>query len=203
MQEDLPEQESSRQITHAHKIFNKSNGNKTLPISDKISQADQHAKALQKSSKLKNKFRQSTAWQTFQTNLDNFYYLLKDERVLFFYLLHSLSRTSQLKIQKLCHNPTKTTKYPQLSRQLTTSRCNHNMVHALTTYPTHPKFSKAIILKLSQKTTPQVKRPVVIALHVRVNKKHVCNKALKASNPAPSQITKPHPLIQQHKAKNK
>ena len=134
--------------------FKKSNRNKTLSISDKISQADQHAKALQKLSKLKNKFRQSAVRQTFQTNLDNFYYLLKDERVLFFYLLHSLSRTSRLKIQKLCHNPTKTTKCPQLSRQLMTSRCNRNTVHALTTYPTDPKFSKAIILKLSQKTTP-------------------------------------------------
>ena len=143
--------------------FNKSNGNKTLSISDKISQADQHTKALQKSSKLKNKFRQLAVRQTFQTNLDNFYYLLKDEHVLFFYLLHSLSSTSRLKIQKLCHNPTKTTKCPQLSRQLTTSQCNCNTVHALTTYPTHPKFSKAIILKLSQKTTPQVKRPVCLS----------------------------------------
>ena len=35
LQEDLPEQKSSRQITRAHKIFNKSNGNKTLSISDK------------------------------------------------------------------------------------------------------------------------------------------------------------------------
>ena len=57
-----------------------------------------------------------------------------------------------------------------------TSRCNCNMVHALTTYPTHPKFSKAIILQLSQKTTPQVKRPVVVAVHVHVNKIHVRNK---------------------------
>ena len=53
LQEDLLEQESSRQITRAHKNLNKSNGNQTLSISDKISQADQHAKALQKSSKLK------------------------------------------------------------------------------------------------------------------------------------------------------
>ena len=80
--QDLPEQESLRQITCAHKNLNKSNGNKTLSISDKISQADQHTKALQKSSKLKNKFRQSAVQQRFQTNLDNFYYLLKDERVL-------------------------------------------------------------------------------------------------------------------------
>ena len=139
------------------KFLTKATKTKHFQFQTKISQADQHAKALQKSSKLKNKFRQSAVQQTFQTNLDNFYYLLKDERVLFFYLLHSLRRTSWLKIQKLCHNPTKTTKYPQLSRQLTTSRWNHNTVHALTTYPTHPKFSKAIILKLSQKTTPQVK----------------------------------------------
>ena len=176
LQEDLPEQESSRQITHAHKILTKATETKHFQFQTKISQADQHTKALQKSSKLKNKFRQSAVRQTFQTNLDNFYYLLKDEHVLFFYLLHSLSRTSQLKIQKLCHNPTKTIKCPQLSRQLTTSWCNRNTVHALTTYPTHPKFSKAIILKLSQKTAPQVKRPVIVAIHMRVNKIHVRNK---------------------------
>ena len=82
LQEDLLEQKSLRQITRAHKNFNKSNGNKIPSISDKTGQADQHAKALQKSSKLNNKFRQSAVWQTFETDLDNFYYLLKDERVL-------------------------------------------------------------------------------------------------------------------------
>ena len=116
LQEDLPEQESSRQITRAHKILTKQQKHKIPLVSDKISQADQHAKALQKSSKFKNKFRQSAVRQTFQTDLDNFYYLLKDERVLFFYLLHSLSCTSRLKIQKLCHNPTKSTRRPQLSK---------------------------------------------------------------------------------------
>ena len=60
-----------------------------------------------------------------------------------------------------------------------TSRCNRNMVHALTTYPTHPKFGKAVTCRLSQKTTPQVIRPVVVAVHVRVNKIHVRNKKKK------------------------
>ena len=41
LQEDLPEQESSRQITRAHKNFKKSNGNRIPSISDKTSQADQ------------------------------------------------------------------------------------------------------------------------------------------------------------------
>ena len=52
------------------------------------------------------------------------------------------------------------------------------MVHALTIYPTHPKFGKIITHKLSQKkkTTPQVRRPVIVAVHVRVNKIHVRNK---------------------------
>ena len=50
------------------------------------------------------------------------------------------------------------------------------MVHALTTYPTHPKFGKAIIRRLSQKTTPQVRQPVIVAVHIRVNKIHVRNK---------------------------
>ena len=80
-----------------------------------------------------------------------------------------------------------------------TSRCNRNTVHALTTNPTHPKFGKAIICRLSQKITPQVRRPVIVAIHVRVNKIHVCNKYLTTSNPAPCQITKPHPPIQQYK----
>ena len=49
------------------------------------------------------------------------------------------------------------------------------MVHALTTHPTNSKFGRTIILKLSQKTTPQVRRPVVVAVHVRANKIHVRN----------------------------
>ena len=56
-----------------------------------------------------------------------------------------------------------------------TSQCNCNTVHALTMYPTHPKFVKTIIQRLNQKTTPQVRRPVFVALHVCVNKIHVCN----------------------------
>ena len=50
------------------------------------------------------------------------------------------------------------------------------MVHALTIYPTHPKFGKVITRRLSQKITPQVKRPVVVAVHMHVNKIHVRNK---------------------------
>ena len=73
------------------------------------------------------------------------------------------------------------------------------MVHASTIYPTHPKFGKVITHKLSQKTTPQVRRPVIVAVHVRVNKIHVRNKKLTTSNLTFSQITKPHPSIQQYK----
>ena len=50
------------------------------------------------------------------------------------------------------------------------------MVHALTTYPTHLKFDKVVTRGLSEKTTPQVRQPVVVAVHVRVNKIHVRNK---------------------------
>ena len=56
---------------------------------------------------------------------------------------------------------------------LTTSRRNRNMLHALTTYPTNPKFGTVITNKLSQKATPQVRRPVVITVPVHVNKIHV------------------------------
>ena len=49
------------------------------------------------------------------------------------------------------------------------------MAHALTTYPTHPKFGTVITNKLSQKTTPQVRRPVAVVIPVRVNKIHVRN----------------------------
>ena len=59
--------------------------------------------------------------------------------------------------QKLCHNPTKASKCPRPSKQLMTSRRNRNMIHALTTYPTHPKFGTAITNNLNQKTTPQVR----------------------------------------------
>ena len=38
------------------------------------------------------------------------------------------------------------------------------MVHALTTYPTHRKFSTAITNRLCQKITPQVRRPVIVAV---------------------------------------
>ena len=76
------------------------------------------------------------------------------------------------------------------------------MVHALTTHPTNPKFGKAIILKLSQKTTPQVTRPVVVAVHIRANKIHVRNKKLTTNNPASSQIVRPHPAIKRPKTSN-
>ena len=49
------------------------------------------------------------------------------------------------------------------------------MVHALTICPTQPKFGKVITRELSQKTTPQVRRPVVVPIHVRINKIHVRN----------------------------
>ena len=52
---------------------------------------------------------------------------------------------------------------------------------------------------LSQKASPQVRQPVVVAIHVCVNKIHVRNKQLTTNNPASSQITRPHPSIQQHK----
>ena len=64
-----------------------------------------------------------------------------------------------------------------------TSLCNRNTVHALTTHPTNPKFGKAIMLKLSQKiTTPQVTRPVIVAIHICANKIHVCNKKKKLNH---------------------
>ena len=50
------------------------------------------------------------------------------------------------------------------------------MVHTLTTYPTNPQFGKVVTCRLSQKTTPQVIQPVIVAVHVRVNKIHVHNK---------------------------
>ena len=80
-----------------------------------------------------------------------------------------------------------------------TSQRNRNTVHALTIYPTHPKFGTVITNSLSQKTTSQVRRPVVVVIHVRVNKIHVRNKYWTTNNPASSQITKPHPSTQQHK----
>ena len=57
-----------------------------------------------------------------------------------------------------------------------TNRCNRKTVHALTTYPTNPKFGKVVTCRLSQKITPQVIRPVIVAVHVHVNKIHVRNK---------------------------
>ena len=80
-----------------------------------------------------------------------------------------------------------------------TSWCNLNTVHAPTRYPTHPKFGKPVIHRLSQNTTPQVRRPVIVAVHVPVNEIHVCSKRLTSNNPAFSQMTKPHLPIQQYK----
>ena len=80
-----------------------------------------------------------------------------------------------------------------------TSQCNHNRVHALTTYSTHPKFGTVITNKLSQKATPKVRRPVIIAVHIHVNKIHVSNKQLTTNNSASDQIIRPHPSIQQQK----
>ena len=50
------------------------------------------------------------------------------------------------------------------------------MVHALTIHPTHPKFGTAITNNLNQKTTPQVRRPVIVVVHIHENKIHVHNK---------------------------
>ena len=50
------------------------------------------------------------------------------------------------------------------------------MVHALTIYPTHPKFGTAITNNLNQKTTPQARGPVVVVVHIHKNKIHVHNK---------------------------
>ena len=113
LQEDLSEQESSRQITLAHKIIKitKSSWNRRHLISDKISQADQHAKALQKSSKLKTSSGSRLYGKHFKQIWTTSTIFLKDERVLSS-ILHSLSCTSQLKIQKLCHHPTKAIKMP-------------------------------------------------------------------------------------------
>ena len=65
-----------------------------------------------------------------------------------------------------------------------TSQCNRKTLHALTTYPTHSKFGKAVTRRLSQKTTPKVIRPVIVAVHVRVNKIHVRKIIPKASQTA-------------------
>ena len=63
LQEDLPEQKARDKLLMLTKILTKAMETKYLQISDKTGQADQHAKALQKSSKLKkNKFRQSAVW---------------------------------------------------------------------------------------------------------------------------------------------
>ena len=55
---------------------------KDLLISGKISQANQHAKALQKLSKLKNKFRQSAVRQHFKQTWTTSTVSSKDEHVL-------------------------------------------------------------------------------------------------------------------------
>ena len=84
LQEDHSEQGSLRQITLAHKIAKttKKQLNKRSLISDKISQANQHAKALQKLSKLKTS---SGSW--LYGNISNKIWTtstisLKDEHVL-------------------------------------------------------------------------------------------------------------------------
>ena len=78
----------------------------------------------------------------------------------------------KLKLEKCCFFK----KHIQYLGQLTTSQCNHNTVHTLTTYPTHPKFGTAVTNNLNQKTTPQVRRPVVIVIHIHESKIHVRNK---------------------------
>ena len=44
------------------------------------------------------------------------------------------------------------------------------MIHASTTYPTHPKFGITITNNLNQKTTPQVRQPVVVGVCVHEKK---------------------------------
>ena len=117
LQEDLPEQKARDKLLVLTNFFFLQKQQKQNTLSFRQNQPGRSTRqGSAKVVQIKNKFRQSAVRQTFQTDLDNYYYLLKDERVLFFYLLHSLSRTNQLKIQKLCHNPTKTTKRPQVSR---------------------------------------------------------------------------------------
>ena len=113
LQEDLSEQESLRQITLACKIIKitKSSWNRRRLISDKINQADQHAKALQKSSKLKTSSGSWLYGKHFKQIWTTSTIFLKDECVLPS-ILHPSSVTSQLKIQKLCHHATKATKMP-------------------------------------------------------------------------------------------
>ena len=84
LQEDHLVQESLRQITLAHKIIKQQEKqpNERSLISDKISQADQHAKALQKSSKLK-----TSSGSRLYSNISNKIWttstiFLKDEHVL-------------------------------------------------------------------------------------------------------------------------
>ena len=78
------ETKSSRQITRAHKIFFFCRTQKTkhFKISDKISQADQHAKALQKSSKLKTSSDSQLYGKRFKQIWTTSTISLKDERVL-------------------------------------------------------------------------------------------------------------------------
>ena len=83
LQEDFPEQKKNlRQITQAHKIFNESNGNKILRTSDTISQADQHAKALQKPSKLKTSSGSRLYGNIFKQIWTTSTISLKDEHIL-------------------------------------------------------------------------------------------------------------------------
>ena len=64
-----------------------------------------------------------------------------------------------------------------------TSRHNHNMIHALTTYPTHPKFGTAITNNLNQKTTPQVRQTVIVVIHVHENKYMYATNNLQPTTP--------------------
>ena len=79
LQEDFQEQKLETNYSGSQN-FKQSNGNKTLGTSDTISQADQHAKALQKPSKLKQKKTSSGSrlyGNISKTDSDNFYYLLE------------------------------------------------------------------------------------------------------------------------------
>ena len=131
-------------MTLAHKIVKQQEKqlNKRSLISDKISQANQHAKALQKLSKLKTSLD-----SRLYSNISNRFgqLLLFPQRMSVSFLLSlTLFKLHQAssKIQKLCHNPTKPPNAHNLVKQLMTSRCNRNTVHALTMYPTHPNLAQ-------------------------------------------------------------
>ena len=86
LQEDISEQESLRQITLAHKIIKKISKKaaekRRRLVSDQICQANQHTKALQKSSKLKTSSGSRLYGKHFKQIWTTSTIFLEDERVL-------------------------------------------------------------------------------------------------------------------------